>query len=304
MIYEKYDEGRIDIPKEFIVKVTSSFFTGLNDETINGGAIYANTPDSRLFFNDLTIYSCSAKNCGGIYVSSSLTCSCNKICGNLCSNVEGRSIFSIFISNKTIYCSLYSTHFCTGFVSTTITDAPSQTIRNVNSTNNKGIQEASFLIRRYDYASLQFADFHSNNVDYICLNFYTGKYIDVSNIHYQNCTLKGTNQNHVQCHNANEVYIQNSYIYIDEDDPSYAIGILSSSVVIENVFLPGSSKNNLNISNGQINYKTIETKTLIYTYFDTFYCPAIVPFCKTLLVQRNYIFNLKTLLKTYILFTI
>ena len=288
MLYSNYNEGRLTEFDDGFNKVIFSSFQDLRYLNDLGGAIFIDEADSFLFFDDCLFYNCSAKTSGGIHVTNSKTIDCSRICANKCTNTKDYSYFSSLCSSISIYCSLYSTHFCEGSHSTSRFQSSSETLRNINSTNNKGYQEAGFLFYIFTYASLKFADFVSNTVNRIGLNFYKGDNLDASHFHYDNCTISSSNSdypNHVQCHYTTNTSIINSYINVKKDDPNYAFCCVEATATLYNVYFPESNRININPSNQ--NYLTVDTKTLLYTYFDTKLCPAIISLCLTHNINRK-----------------
>ena len=288
MFYSNYNEGRLTNFENGLNKVIFSSFQNLRHLNEIGGAIYIDKASSFLFFCDNVFYNCSAKTSGGIHVTNSKTIECSRICANKCKNTNDYSYFSSLYSSISIYCTLYSTHFCEGDLSSSRFQSSSVTVRNINSTNNKGYQEAGFVLFTFTYASLKFADFVSNTVDRIGLNFFKGDNLDASHFHYDNCTISLASSdlpNHVQCHFTTNAIIINSYINVKKDDPNYAFSCVQATATLYNVYFPESNNINLNPSNQ--NYLTINTKTLLYTYFDTKLCPAIISLCLTPNINRK-----------------
>ena len=281
----QHQNNRINISENTQYKVISCIFTDLINPSLIGGAIFNSVKESYIYCNECSFFNCSAKQSGGIHISSSANIVISSICAISCSNKEIYSSFAYLNASKTVTSSFFSTHFCHGHLSTILIASQYITVENYNMTNNDAYQEPSLTIWNADYCSSKYLEISSNTMNIIGLNFYEGNEYISSHIHYNNCSFKDYNSDesleHILSHNVKKSQIFDSYIAAD--DNANAIYARNADVKIHNIYLIGMAKIHTIVSKEDDSVFTIDTKTLHYSFLSNDLCPADIKICNTII---------------------
>ena len=292
MIYSD-ENKRIDIITSALHRINECSFYNLHNNNELGGAVSVNNDNCQFYCCNSFFVSCSAKSSGGIHISKSDNVVCSHVCAFNCSSEESYAYFSLLKSSTNLICNFFSTHFCTGYAATTDFSSKQVTVSNINTTNNNGDQEPSFLISHFDFASLKFADSLSNYAQRIGLNIYSGKIAIADHIHYDNCTIVYYDNDyiasHIKFHNVTEEsQLLNSYVSVDINSHAYAILSQGSIVSLQNIFLMGSNsitgtfKSTINVQ-----FIINQIKTQHYSFLNTKLCQAKVFVCNSLIKSNR-----------------
>ena len=291
MLYLSNLNSRYECLEDNFYKIKQCNFFGLNEnlQSTIGGAIYCSKENSFIYCIDCQFQQCSALTSGGIHIKKSHDIEISRICANSCSSTQGYSYFSYLHAEGSLFATLYSTHYCTGEMSTTCFSSSKICIENVNSTHNSGRQEPSFLLSDADFGSIKYAEVNSNEMKYIGMNYFRGKTYVSSHIHYSNCTLTNSEPHaHIFSDDSNATYIFDLYIEVDPEDRNYVISIANGATIYcHNIYVIGSNKIMNGVQMIENSLYTSETKTLIYSLLNTKLCPAIVNFEITNLCKKS-----------------
>ena len=287
MIYE-YKNERITVASDGSHRIYECTFHDLHKDNDKGGAVIVDNENCHFYCYDTLFHYCSAKQSGGIHITNSANVMCSKICALSCSNTYNYAYFSYLKSSMNMVCTFFSTHFCKGNASTVRFFSKEVTVSNINSTNNEGIQEPSFLLSNFDNAFLQYANSVSNIGYSIVMNLYNGKNAKVDRIHYENCTITFQGEDyvpsHIKIHKVQgEVKLSNAYIYVDADSSGVAILSQESTSILENIYMVGSDKITGTIkSSNNVIITSEQTKTLHFSFLNTKLCQIQDLICRIL----------------------
>ena len=292
VIYNNSLLNHLNITEENTTRIIECIFEGLHNEVINGGAISVTCDECNFYCYDSFFHNCSAQSSGGIHISKCQNIICSHICAISCSNTKSYSYFSYLYSSSNLYCTYFSTHFCSGYASTTDFASSQVTVSNINSTHNNGYQEPGFLISKFDNAFLQYADCISNIGEIIGMNTYSAKNAELKNVHFENSSLTKPNSgsdHHIFFHNVQNAIFSDSYVNIDPEAIGFSITSKNSEVIVKNVYLIGLIKV-YNIEDERIIKGSFKTKTQHYSFLNNLNCPAIKEICLTC-KPKNHVFS-------------
>ena len=278
MLYLQNQDSRYEFPEDTVYKIKWCNFNNLNvtSSKLKGGAFYCSKGNSNIYCTECEFHQCSATTSGGIHIEESNNIDISKICATYCSNEALYSMFAYIYSKGSLQSSLFSTHFCTGALSTTCFFSIKISVDNINSTHNSGIQESSFLLRGANFGTLRFAEASSNRMKLIGMNYFNGTTYFASHIHYRNCSCSDDDSVHIFTDKANDTYIFDSYIETDPQDTCYIFSVSNASMYIHNIYMIGSQNIHTGVQVEEESTHTLTTKTLIYSLLNTKMCPAFV----------------------------
>ena len=306
-IFKEGPQNRINITDSGAHRVIYCVFDDLHNDQIIGGAVFVSSAECSFYCTDSYFHDCSALTSGGMHISESKIAYGHRICALSCYSQKAYSYFGLVKGSSSLIWTYVSTHFCSGYASTTRCISKQLTVANINSTHNRGYQEPSILIDGFDYADIRYIDCVSNECETIVQNAINGQKGELKHIHFDNSSLLSESnvqtRYHILFHNVKQMCFSDSYVNIDSNANGYTIAAYQSGdIKVDNIYYIGSDRflNITNIENGILTI-TNDINTLQYSFINTYNCLIKTDLCYTIKTKNIPFLNLLHLCVIFLL---